>query len=215
MGWRDGRPKPFFPGIRRYVEAATRRSLYVANTGVHPRAINHCHPRGPAREKVRGSRVGRKLAREEKQKNEERRRGREAAAARLECVSNPVPLSLRARDASLSVERDSGVFSRRSTRYTVGICRFVEKKRDRNYVVVVQVDFRLTLYIHVVLSSSLTYDREDSTVITMMSNATFTPLKGKMKSFINVTIRENVGERERETAWKATDCKSVTKQFSE
>ena len=67
------------------------------------------------------------LNREEKQKNEDG--GKKDRVA--QCVSTPVPLSLRARDVSLSAEQNTGVFSRRSTRYTVGICWFEKKKRQK------------------------------------------------------------------------------------
>jgi len=110
----------FFPDIHRYAEAATRRSLYAANTG-HPRAINHCHPRGLVRQKIRESRVGRKLGRREKQKKE---RGGGVGLSVFRFLYRVVASS----EKCFIVKRNSGVFSRRSIRYTAGICRYRDKK---------------------------------------------------------------------------------------
>jgi len=124
-----------------YVEAATRRSFYAANTGLSC-AINHCHPR--SREKVRGGRAGRKLGR---RKAKERRKVEEAKEeAGLSGVSTLVPLSFRTRDASLSLGRDSGVFSIDSIHrgHLSGIRRG-NKKKDRKCSTSSELTFRIVL----------------------------------------------------------------------
>lgn len=146
--------------FRRYVEAATCRSLYAANTG-HPCAINHCHPRGPAREKVRESRAGRKLGREEKQKNEGRRRAGGSGSQAWVCFDSCTAVASSERCFIVGRTGLERIFASidpiHRGHLSVRRKREMEKKkRDRNYVV--QVDSRLTLYTRD-LSSSLTYDR--------------------------------------------------------
>lgn len=125
-----------------YVEAATRRSFYAANTGLSC-AINHCHPR--SREKVRGGRAGRKLGHGEKQKNEERwrRRRRRTAWAVFRLLYR-----CRFEREMLHCRSDGTRAYFRSTRYTAGICRaFVgeTKKKDRKCSTSSELTFRIVL----------------------------------------------------------------------
>lgn len=144
----------------------------------YPRAINHCHPRVRAREKIHESSVGWKPTEKSTRKRKKgaarlgnggrggggsdgsgRQAGRQTGLSVFRflhrCRSEREMLHCRARAGS------SGVFSRRSTRYTAGICWFVEgdEKRKSREAEAATISPELTLRIARFARRLILYDQ--------------------------------------------------------
>lgn len=123
---------PFFRVYVRYARGQQHVArCTLANTD--PRAINHCHPRALRHGRRYAKAARRRVARREAGRGgceREANEGREEAAGPVSVFRLLYRCRFereKERDASLSIERDSEVFLRRSNRYTAGTCHFVSR----------------------------------------------------------------------------------------